>query len=203
MIMSAFSTLGLQGTGSSTLSWILDSDTSNHMKNSFGGLSNIRKFYGSSHIQTANDSALPIVAVGDIPPLKNIFVSLKLAINLAFVGQFVDNNCDVYFSKHGCIVQDQMSGQLIAKGPKHKHLFFLQFHVPHTLAISSVLSLFYTAPKMFNEVWHKCLGHPNPKILSHLLKSRLINNKLHSSSSMFLDCVTCKLDKSKVLPFSL
>jgi hypothetical protein len=106
MIMSAFSTFGLQGTGSSTLSWILDSYASNHMTNSFGGLSNIRKFYGSSHIQTANSSALPIVAVGDIPSLKDIFVSLKLAINLAFVGQFADNNCDVYFSKYGCIVQD-------------------------------------------------------------------------------------------------
>ena len=96
-----------------------------------------------------------------------------------------------------------MSGQLIVKEPKHRRLFFLQFHVPHTLALSSILSLFYTAPKVSNEVWHKCLGHPNPKILSHLLKSRLINNKLHSSFSMFLDCVTCKRDKSKVLPFSL
>jgi hypothetical protein len=122
------------------------------MTNSFGGLSNIQKYYGSSYVQTANGSALPIIAVNNIPPLKDIFVSPKLAINLAFVGQFVDNNCDVYSSKHGCIVQDQMLGQLIAKGPKHKRLFFLQFHVPRTLAPSSVLSLFYTAPKVSNEV---------------------------------------------------
>ena len=201
MIVSAFSTLGLQGTGSST-PWILDSGASNHMTNSFGGLSNIRKYCGSSHIQTANGNALLIVAVGDIPPLKDIFVSPKLAVNLAFVGQLVDNNCDVYFSKHGCIVQDQMSGQLIAKGPpKHGRLFFIHFHVPRTLVPSSILSLFCTAPKVSNEVWHKRLGHPNPRILSHLLKSGLINNTLHSSSSMFLDCVTCKLGKSKILPF--
>jgi hypothetical protein len=202
MIVSAFSTLGLQGTSSSTLSWILDSGASNHMTNSFGGLSNIRKYCGSSHIQTANGDALPIVAVGDIPPLKDIFVSPKLAVNLASVGQFEDNNCDAYFSKHGCIVQDQMSGQLIAKGPKHGRLFFIQFHVPRTLVPSSVLSLFCTAPKVSNEVWHKRLGHPNPRILSYLLKSGLINNTLHSSSNMFLDCVTCKLGKSKILPFS-
>ena len=105
MIECAFSTLGLQGIGSSTLSWILDSGASNHMTNSFGGLSNIRKYCGSSHIQTANGNALSIVAV-DTPPLKDIFVSPKLAVNLASVGQFVDNNCGVYFSKHGCIVQD-------------------------------------------------------------------------------------------------
>ncbi|KAJ6952420.1 hypothetical protein NC653_041530 [Populus alba x Populus x berolinensis] len=68
MIVSAFSTLGLQGTGSSALTWILDSGASNHMKNSLHGLSNIRKYCGSSHIQTANGSTLPIIAVGDVPP---------------------------------------------------------------------------------------------------------------------------------------
>jgi hypothetical protein len=124
MIVSVFSTLGLPGTGSSALTWILDSGASNHMKNSLHGLSNIRKYCGSSHIQTANGSTLPIIAVGDVPPfLKDVFVSPKLAINLASVGQLVDNNCDVNFSNRGCIVQDQMSGQLIAKGPKHGRLF--------------------------------------------------------------------------------
>jgi hypothetical protein len=43
--------------------------------------------------------------VGDVPPfLKDVFVSPKLAINLAFVGQLVDNNCDIHFSNHGYIV---------------------------------------------------------------------------------------------------
>ena len=31
----------------------------------------------------------------------------------------MDNNCDVHFFNSGCIVHDQMSGQLIMKGPKH------------------------------------------------------------------------------------
>jgi hypothetical protein len=79
------------------------------MKNSLHGLSNIRKYCGSSHIQTGNGSTLPIIAVGDVPPfLKDVFVSPKLAINLASVGQLVDNNCDVNFSNRGCIVQDQI-----------------------------------------------------------------------------------------------
>jgi len=66
---------------------------------------------------------------------------------------------------------------------------------------SSVLAFFWTAPKVSNEVWHKRLGHPNPRILSHLLKSGLISNKEHSASTVFLDCATCKLGKSKILPF--
>jgi hypothetical protein len=87
MIVSASSTFGLQGTISLALSWILDSGTSNHITNSLCGLSNIQKYYGSSHIKTTNGSTLPIMIVGDVPPfLKDVFVSPKLAINLAFVG---------------------------------------------------------------------------------------------------------------------
>jgi hypothetical protein len=67
MIVSAFSTLGLQGTDSSAFSWIFDSGASNHITNSLCGLSNIREYCGSSHIQIAHGSALLIVAVGDVP----------------------------------------------------------------------------------------------------------------------------------------
>jgi hypothetical protein len=63
MIVSAFSALGLQGIDSSSPSWILDLGASNHMTNSLHGLSNVRKYGGSSNIQIANGSALSIVAV--------------------------------------------------------------------------------------------------------------------------------------------
>uniref|UniRef100_A0A2N9IH78 Integrase catalytic domain-containing protein n=1 Tax=Fagus sylvatica TaxID=28930 RepID=A0A2N9IH78_FAGSY len=165
MIVSAFSALGFQGTGSSP-SWILDSGASNHMTNSLHGLSNVREYCGSSHIQTANGSALPIVAVGDVSS------SLK---------------------------DDQMSGQVIAKGPKHGRLFSLQIPAPRNLP--PFLSLLCNKSRVSPEVWHKRLGHPNSRILSYLLKSGLLNNKEHFSSAVFSDCATCKLGKSKILPF--
>ncbi|KAH0696313.1 hypothetical protein KY290_013671 [Solanum tuberosum] len=72
MIVSAFSTLGLQG-------------ASNHMTNSTSILKNVRKYQGPSQIHIANGSNLPITKVGDITPtFKN----------------------------------DQVSGTIIAKGPK-------------------------------------------------------------------------------------
>ena len=64
MIVSAVSTLGLQVTSSS--SWILESSASNHMTNSLHGLSNVKEYCGSSHIQTTNGSVLPIMAVVDM-----------------------------------------------------------------------------------------------------------------------------------------
>ncbi|KAG6526530.1 hypothetical protein ZIOFF_016520 [Zingiber officinale] len=55
-------------------------------------------------------------------------------------GQMVDNHCDVHFSRDGCIVQDQVSGQVIAKGPKVGRLFPLQFSVPRKLSFSSIVT---------------------------------------------------------------
>uniref|UniRef100_A0A2N9I820 Integrase catalytic domain-containing protein n=1 Tax=Fagus sylvatica TaxID=28930 RepID=A0A2N9I820_FAGSY len=199
MIVSAFSALGFQGTGSSP-SWILDSGASNHMTNSLHGLSNVREYCGSSHIQTANGSALPIVAVGDVSSfLKDVLVSPNLSVNLVSVGQLVDQDYGVNFTHDGCVVQDQMSGQVIAKGPKHGRLFSLQIPAPRNLP--PFLSLLCNKSRVSPEVWHKRLGHPNSRILSYLLKSGLLNNKEHFSSAVFSDCATCKLGKSKILPF--
>ncbi|RVW72225.1 Retrovirus-related Pol polyprotein from transposon RE2 [Vitis vinifera] len=48
-------------------------------------------------------------------------------------------------------------------------------------------------------VWHRRLGHPNTQILSHVLNSDLPKDR----SSLSLECDSCKLGKSKTLPFPL
>ncbi|KAG6629834.1 hypothetical protein CIPAW_14G112700 [Carya illinoinensis] len=103
MIISAFSALGLQGNGS--LTWLVDSGASNHMTSSSDTLSNVRPYNGSSHIQIANGSQLPIHAIGDVDStVQDVFVSPQLSTSLISVGQLVDNNCDVRFSRDGCLV---------------------------------------------------------------------------------------------------
>ena len=102
------------------------------MTNSTSILKNVRKYQGPSQIQIANGSNLPITKVGDITEtFKNVFVSPKLSTSLISVGQLVDNNCDVNFSRNGCLVQDQVSGTIIAKGPKVGGLFTIHFSIPH------------------------------------------------------------------------
>lgn len=198
MIVSAFSALGIQGNGNSlSQPWLVDSAASNHMTGSATLLKNVRPYHGSEHIQVANGNNLSITAVGDIPPIfNNAYLSPGLADNLLSVGQLVDNNYDVHFSRDGCCVQDQVSGMVIAKGPKVGRLFPLHLSIPSTvsLACSTVINK--------SEVWHKRLGHPNSTILSCLLNSGLLGNKAHFSSLSF-DCATCKLGKSKILPFPL
>lgn len=150
MILSAFSALGLQGQGKIVSAlWLVDSGASNHMTGSPTSLHNLRQYTGTQNIQIANGSNLPITAIGDIgPSFRHVFVSPGLSTSLISVGQMVDNNCHVHFSRDGCLVQDQVSGKVIAKGPKVGRLFRLQFSVPRTLSLASIV----IDNKV--EVWH-------------------------------------------------
>jgi len=83
------------------------------MTNSASVLKNVHEYHGPSQIQIAKGSNLPIIQVGDITQtFKNVFVSSKLSTSLTLVGQLVDNNCDVNFSRNGCLMQDKVSGMI-------------------------------------------------------------------------------------------
>ena len=88
-------------------------------------------------------------------------MSSKLSTNLISIGQLVDNNGTVQFSNSGCLVQNQVSGKMIAKRPKVGRLFPL-------LLSSSPMSNYvvYNAIQSDNQVWHRRLGHPNSCISS-------------------------------------
>ena len=125
IILSAFTAFGLSGNHKvSSKPWYFDSKASNHMTNTVVPLSNIKNYDGNPKINTADGSSLPISAVGDLSSsLTDVFMSPDLSTNLISVGQLVDNNCNVNFSRFGCVVQDQVSRQMIAKGPKVGRLF--------------------------------------------------------------------------------
>ena len=112
MIHSAFTAFGLSGNHKvSSKPWYFDSGASNHMTNTVVPLSNIRNYDGNLKINTADGSSLPISVVGDLSSsLTNVLVSPNLSTNLISIGQLVDSNCNVHFSRSGCVVQDQVSG---------------------------------------------------------------------------------------------
>ena len=126
-------------------------------------------------------------------------MSPGLTSNLISIGQLVDNDCRVEFLKFGCLVQDQHTGKMIAKGPKVGRLFPLHF------SLSQCLSLPFVSCNSANvdyQTWHKRLGHPNSVVLHGLLKSGFLENKKFPSlSAVQFDCISCKLGKSKILPF--
>jgi hypothetical protein len=143
MTLSVFSAFGLSGNHKfSSKPWYLDSGASNHMTNTVVPLFNVRNYEGSLKINTVDGNSLPISAVGDLSSsLTDVFVSPDLSTNLISVGQLVDNDCDVYFSRSGCVVQDQVSGKMITKGPKVGRLFPLYIS-PSTIIPSFPLFFF-------------------------------------------------------------
>ena len=53
-------------------------------------------------------------------------------------------------------------------------------------------------------MWHKCLGHPNSNVLHALIKFGVLSDKKFLSLSVVqFECNSCKLGKSKILPFHI
>ena len=100
MILYAFTAFRLLGNHKVSFKpWYFDSEASNRMTNTVVPLSNIRNYDGNLKINIADDSSLPISAVGDLSSsLTDVFVSPDLSTNLISVSQLVDNNCNVHFS---------------------------------------------------------------------------------------------------------
>nr|GMD01364.1 Retrovirus-related Pol polyprotein from transposon TNT 1-94 [Ipomoea batatas] len=178
MIVSALSAFGLSGNNTSdSKPWYFDFGASHHMTNTVLPLKNVQKYSGDLQIHTADGNSLPITAVGDISAsLNNVFMSPKLSTNLIFVGQLVDSNCAVQFSKSGCFVQDQVSGKMIAKGPKVGRLFPLFLSPPPVsnyvacnavqsnnqtseLPSLSTLPYFSASPTHVHRFKHGCVYH--------------------------------------------
>ena len=87
-------------------------------------------------------------------------------------------------------------------GPKVGQFFSL--HVSPSTIIPSfpLLSFACNVVGSGNKMWHRCLSYPNADVLRTLFNSGLLGNKTCSSLDLSFDCTSCKLGKSKVLPFS-
>ena len=170
------------------------------MTSSPSSLTSIVEYKGNLKIQIADGKNLPITAIGDVNsslPLKDVFVSPRLTPSLLSVGQLVDNNCSNSFSSAGCVVQDQESGKVIARGrPRQGRLFPL--YVPPIRENKTSNKLFCFSVLNKSQLWHNKLGHPNIKTLSTLFNYGLLNN---SGGCVPFDCNACKLGKSKALLF--
>jgi len=73
-----------------------------------------------------------VTNIGDLTPdFPNVLVPLRLSSKLLSVDQLMDYNCDVKFSRSGCLVLKQVLGKMIMKEPKVGRLFLLQFISNH------------------------------------------------------------------------
>lgn len=130
-------------------------------------------------------------------------MSPDLSTNLICVGQFVDNNCDVYFSHSGCVLHDPKFRKMIAKMPKARWLFPLRVSRSPILTSSYLLYFPCNVVSLGNKLWYRCLDHPNSNVLCILFNSGLLRNKVSSCLDFSLDCTACKIGKVQFYIFIL
>jgi hypothetical protein len=117
-------------------------------------------------IYTADSSHMSVSHIGTIssPDLTilDIYLVLKLSINLLSVGQLCELGPDLHFSNRGVDVQDPLTGKLLGTGRKIGRLFELcNLQIPSHMVSSSVAATTTLSP----DLWHSRLGHAS---LSHL-----------------------------------
>ncbi|KAF7150151.1 hypothetical protein RHSIM_Rhsim02G0117000 [Rhododendron simsii] len=129
-LSSAFSVIGLSGKNSHLSPiinplWIIDPGASNHMTGIHTSPSSAKPYSGNTHIFTANGEKLDIVGTNNLSMsiipnsslrLPNVFLVPKLTTNLISVGQLVDDDNIVSFSRDGCLIQDRRTGMVKGKG---------------------------------------------------------------------------------------
>lgn len=93
MALFALLTLNIQGNSSSVSHpWFLDFAASNLIIGSSKNFHNVYSCNGTKKIQNIDGYALSITNIGDLnPDFWNMPVSPRLASNVLFIGQLVDN----------------------------------------------------------------------------------------------------------------
>ena len=92
-----------------------------------------------------------------------------------------------------------MSGKEIAKGPKCRRLFPLDFSKISRTRFPNNVFCFTVRDNC--QLWHNRLGHPHSKALSLMLNSGLLNKSIGLSFCFPFDCAACKMGKREILPF--
>jgi len=122
----------------------------------------------SIHVMTVNDTPMPLTGVGSVVTshlsLSNVYLILKLILNLAFVGQLCDfGDYLVMFSGSFYCVHDLQSQKLIGTGRKENELYILnelKVSVVAAIATTIDLSSFHLSPSSSSfYLWHSHLGH--------------------------------------------
>ena len=116
--------------------------------------------------------------------------------NLISVSQFFQtNNCSVEFFPFSFLVKDLSTGAPLVKGLSKGNLYEL----PSQLPISSTTAVTNLTTKASADTWHRRLGHPFSKTLSHLF--HLFKLSFENPNKLSV-CDSCHCHKSHKLPFN-
>jgi hypothetical protein len=163
-------------------------------------------------IMTDDDTLIPLVGVGSvITPhlsLPNIYLILKLKLNLAFISQLCDSSDYlVIFSFSFCCVQDLQSQKLIGTGRRENELYILDelkvsIATAAAAAATTTINLYFFRLSPSSSIfylWYSRLSHVSSSRLRFMTSIRALENLQMYGVS---DCSRCKQTKFSALPFN-
>lgn len=116
--------------------------------------------------------------------------------NLLSISQFTtDNDCVFKFDKNGFLITNREHGILLAEGKRAESLY--------QLAPTKQVALFSNRQtKVDAHTWNYRLGHCSPKTFDILLREMDLSKRTRPSLVLPSICQSCRLGKSKRLPFT-
>jgi hypothetical protein len=195
--------------------WISDTGTTDHFTPDLGNLPDSSIYDDSQLVSVGNGQQLPISHIGNAQlytssflfKLKNILRVPSMASNLLSMNRFCrDNHCAFYFDSDCFHIQDHLTGKPLYKGLSRDGLYplhglSLPLRSSPSISSSSAQAICLhsaRATASASSLWHARFGHPQDRVLSHVLQ-KSVNPSL-SITSQF--CKHCTQGKMTQLPFS-
>ncbi|KAJ9538263.1 LOW QUALITY PROTEIN: hypothetical protein OSB04_030996 [Centaurea solstitialis] len=175
----------------SSLPWIIDSGTTQHMTSSVSQLENVIDISDLSlKVKHPNGTFATIHKVGNkrVTPnitLFDVLVVPEFDVNLLSVHKLVrDSKLQVVFDEDTCHIQDCALQRNVGTGNEKGGLYLLETNVSESVRANNITTCYAS-----KSLWHSRLGHPAEPVM------QILKGKLNFDSNKVLPCDICHLAK--------
>lgn len=182
--------------------WLVDSGASHNITSDLSNLSIHSEYDGTDEVVIGDGKGLSVTYVGSLGlfyPSRSFHITNTLCVpemhkNLISVHHFTkSNNVLIEFHPDYFFVKDWTTRAILLRGNCENGVYPLP---PLAKTQSSIIA--NVGERTSTDTWHRRLGHPAQKIVSHIVKqfSLPLRNSVPPNN-----CTSCPLNKSHKLPF--
>jgi transposase InsO family protein len=183
--------------------WLIDSAASHNITGDLANLSIHSEYDGTDEVIIGDGSGLPVSHIGSLlfqSPNRTFHLNDTLCVpniqkNLISAHQFTRQN-HVFIELHPSffLVKDQITGAVLFRGACDNGVYTL----PKSMVQSSPTIVANVHERISIDGWHKRLGHPSPKLVTHLINSFSLPTINKKNISL---CSSCSINKAHRQPF--
>ncbi|KAL2239868.1 UNVERIFIED_CONTAM: Retrovirus-related Pol polyprotein from transposon RE1 [Sesamum indicum] len=174
--------------------WIIDTGATNHV---CAHLSCFDTYTIPSHTHLKTVTHVGTVRISEKLILTSVFFIPDFSVNLLSVSQLCNSNAYSFlFNQFTCILQDQVSKEVVAKGTLNRKLYILRssnFKPSFNSSVSGSNSC-SSVVECNDSLWHKRLGHAPMTAIKHIPECNI------SDDSLEMKCDICpKAKQSRIM----